>query len=116
MPKLEDKRVKRKGSIEEGRKPKKAEIEWLYSSVTLKLADVKKVRQMSGARFLTVLATMETGALRRYLLESGRKMSDLPTEIWVPSPTGLPKHPAMLHGGMTNHMLGRRIIFILQTI
>jgi len=76
--------TKRKSSADEGKEAKKPTAQWIFSTSTLSLEEVKKVKRVSLSRFLNILASVEVSALRRFLLERGSRLdSELPHNLWV---------------------------------
>jgi hypothetical protein len=79
--------------------------EWNISFTTLSLEKVKIVRRLAKCHFNTVLMSIELGALRKHCLKYCKEDENLlPKNAWIPSATAWPGHPAMIRGGMCNHL------------
>ncbi|ODN06412.1 hypothetical protein Ocin01_00317 [Orchesella cincta] len=81
------------------------ETKWCMSFSSLDLEIVKSIRRKTNAKFATIMMTAATGALKRLYMEDRQHAYDsLPDQVWIESPLGIPKHPAMTKGGkFCNH-------------
>ncbi|CAL8099381.1 unnamed protein product [Orchesella dallaii] len=81
------------------------ETKWSMSFSSLNLDIVKRIRRKTNAKFATIMMTAATGALKRLYMEDRQHLFDsLPEQVWIESPLGIPKHPAMTKGGkFCNH-------------
>ncbi|CAL8149345.1 unnamed protein product [Orchesella dallaii] len=80
------------------------EENWLISFITLDLETVKQIRRVTNTHFVSVLMSIQIGALKKLLQEI---KPDLPNtnKTYIGHSMGWPDHPVVKNGGgMTNHL------------
>lgn len=80
---------------------------WLISFGTLDLETVKQIRRVTQTNFVTVLMSIQVGALKRMMKELVKSQQDLISiqETYIGHSMGWPYHPVMTQGGgMANHL------------
>lgn len=84
------------------------EEKWLISFCTLDLETVKGIRRATRTNFVSVLMSIQIGALRSFLKEinpNSSVLKQVPLETFLGHSMGWPKHPVPTKGGgMANHL------------
>ncbi|ODN04839.1 hypothetical protein Ocin01_01837 [Orchesella cincta] len=78
---------------------------WLISFCTLDLETVKQIRRVTRTNFVSVLMSIQMGALKKLLREIKPETTDNIGNTYMGHSMGWPDHPVpQSGGGMTNHL------------